>query len=49
MHDTDATITTSLRSNSDCVAACLMRSICSLICESFSIYVSVRGTYASGW
>ena len=48
MQETDATMMTSLRSSSACVAAWRIRSICSLICESFSIYVSVRGTYASG-
>jgi hypothetical protein len=49
MHDTDATISTSRRSSSDAVAELRMRSIASLIAESFSMYVSVRGTYASGW
>ena len=44
MQDTEATMMTSLRSSSDCVAACRIRSICSLICASFSMYVSVRGT-----
>ena len=31
------------------VAECRIRSICSLIDAVFSMYVSVRGTYASGW
>ena len=46
MHDTEATITTSSRSSSARVAEWRMRSICSLMFDSFSIYVSVRGTYA---
>ena len=40
---------TSRRSNSASVAACRRRSISSLREESFSIYVSERGRYASGW
>ena len=43
MHETDATIITSLVSNRDKVAECLNLSISSLIDESFSIYVSVDG------
>ena len=48
MHETEATITTSSRSSSARVALWRMRSICSLMEASFSIYVSERGTYASG-
>ena len=44
MHDTLATMITSLRSSSDLVAAWRRRSIASLINESFSMYVSVDGT-----
>lgn len=40
MHDTEATIITSLVSNSAAVAECLSLSISSLIDASFSIYVS---------
>ena len=40
MHDTDATIITSLVSNNDAVAECLSLSISSFIDASFSIYVS---------
>ena len=43
MHDTDATIITSLVSNSDNVAECRNLSISSFIDESFSIYVSDDG------
>ena len=40
MHDTDATIITSLLSNSAAVAECLNLSISSFIDASFSMYVS---------
>ena len=43
MHDTEATIITSLVSNNDSVAECLNLSISSLTEESFSIYVSDEG------
>ena len=49
MHDTLATIRTSRRSKSDRVAESRIRSISSLVVASFSMYVSVAGTYASGW
>ncbi len=49
MQDTDATITTSRLSNKERVAECRRRSISSLIVASFSMYVSLWGTYASGW
>ena len=49
MHDTLATMMTSRRSKSDRVAESRMRSISSLIVDSFSMYVSLAGTYASGW
>ena len=49
MHDTLATTSTSLRSSSAFVAAWRILSISSLIDASFSMYVSVEGTYASGW
>lgn len=48
MQDTDATIITSLVSNNESVAECLNLSISSFIEESFSIYVSEEGIYASG-
>ena len=48
MQETEATIIVSLLSTRDLVAECLSRSICSLIEDSFSINVSVLGTYASG-
>ena len=44
MQDTEATMMTSSRSKSDRVAAWRIRSICSLMVDSFSIYVSDRGT-----
>ncbi len=44
MQETEATITTSLRVISECVAACRSRSISSLMVESFSMYVSLEGT-----
>jgi hypothetical protein len=37
MHETEATMMTSLRSSSERVALCRIRSICSLIAESFSM------------
>ena len=49
MHDTDATMITSRRSNSAWVAAWRSRSISSFRLLSFSMYVSDRGRYASGW
>ena len=49
MHDTEATMMTSRRSNKAWVAAWRSRSISSFRDESFSIYVSLRGRYASGW
>ena len=49
MHETEATMITSRRVSSACVAAWRIRSISSLMDESFSMYVSVDGTYASGW
>ncbi len=49
MQLTLATMITSRRSNSACVAAWRSRSISSLRDESFSMYVSERGRYASGW
>jgi hypothetical protein len=49
MHDTLATIRTSRRDSSAAVAEWRSRSISSLIELSFSMYVSVCGTYASGW
>jgi hypothetical protein len=49
MHDTEATINTSRRSNRLLVARSRSRSISSLIVVSFSMYVSLCGTYASGW
>ena len=47
--DADATMITSRRSNRACVAAWRSLSISSLRLESFSMYVSRRGRYASGW
>ena len=44
MHETEATIIVSLLSTKDLVAECLSLSICSLIDDSFSIYVSLLGT-----
>ena len=49
MHETLATINTSRRVRSAAVAEWRSRSISSLIDESFSMYVSVCGRYASGW
>ena len=48
MHDTEATTITSSLDIKLLVALCLSSSISSFIIESFSIYVSVDGTYASG-
>ena len=44
MQETEATMITSSRSRIARVAAWRIRSICSLIDESFSMYVSVLGT-----
>jgi hypothetical protein len=49
MHDTLATTSTSRRLSSAVVARCRSRSTSSFSDESFSMYVSVEGTYASGW
>ena len=49
MADTLATMITSLRLSSAAVAECRSRSISSFTELSFSMYVSVWGTYASGW
>ena len=49
MHETDETTITSSRNKSALVAECLNLSISSFIVASFSIKVSERGTYASGW
>ncbi len=49
MHEMDATMMTSRRSKSARVAAWRILSISSFREESFSMYVSLRGTYASGW
>ena len=49
MHDTVATTTTSRRVNSELVAECRSRSTSEFTELSFSMYVSVCGTYASGW
>ena len=49
MQDTLATMITSSRVRSECVAEWRIRSISSLIEESFSMNVSDVGTYASGW
>ena len=48
IQETDATTMTSFRSNKELVAEWRSLSISSLILESFSIYVSLEGTYASG-
>ena len=42
-------MSTSSRVRSEWVAECRIRSISSLMDESFSMYVSDEGTYASGW
>jgi hypothetical protein len=44
MHETEATISVSRLVSSAYVAAWRMRSISSLMSESFSMYVSVEGT-----
>ncbi len=49
IHETDATIITSLVSNRLAVAEWRSLSISSLMDASFSIYVSDCGIYASGW
>ncbi len=49
MQDTLATMSTSRRDSRAAVAACRRRSISSFTDESFSMYVSVCGMYASGW
>nr|WP_323673662.1 hypothetical protein [Candidatus Poriferisodalis multihospitum] len=49
MAETDATTITSRRVSSAAVAECRSRSISSLMLESFSMYVSEAGMYASGW
>ena len=49
MHETDETTTTSRRLSSEFVVECRSRSTSALIDESFSMKVSVCGTYASGW
>ena len=49
MQETVATTTTSRRVSRDIVAEWRSRSTSSLTEESFSMYVSVCGTYASGW
>ena len=49
MHDTLATTTTSSRDISELIALSRSRSISSFTDESFSMNVSVRGMYASGW
>ena len=49
MQLTLATMITSERDSSACVAAWRMRSIWSLMIASFSMKVSVVGMYASGW
>ncbi len=49
MQETEATMITSSRVRSECVAEWRIRSISSLIIESFSMNVSDEGTYASGW
>ena len=43
MHETEATMITSRRSSTACVAECRSRSISSLMAESFSMNVSVDG------
>jgi hypothetical protein len=49
MQLTLATMITSWRDSSERVALWRIRSICSFRIESFSIYVSLDGMYASGW
>ena len=48
MHETLATTITSRRDNNALAVESRSRSISSLIDESFSMYVSERGIYASG-
>jgi hypothetical protein len=49
MQLTEATMMTSRRDRSACVAAWRIRSIWSLMIASLSMNVSVVGMYASGW
>ncbi len=49
MHDTLATTMTSRRERSAAVAAWRNFSTSAFVDESFSMKVSVVGTYASGW
>jgi hypothetical protein len=49
MQETDATTITSRRVNSADVAARRRRAMSSFWDESFSMYRSAWGTYASGW
>ena len=49
MQDTVDTTTTSRRLSSEFVVECRSRSTSALTEESFSMKVSVCGTYASGW
>ncbi len=49
MQETVETTTTSRRESSELVVECRSRSTSALIEESFSMKVSVCGTYASGW
>ena len=49
MDDTVATMTQSACSSRALVADSRICSLWSLIDASFSMYVSVEGTYASGW
>ena len=49
MHETELTTTTSRRLSRELVVEWRRRSTSELIDESFSMKVSVCGTYASGW
>jgi hypothetical protein len=49
MQETEATISTSRRSKRDRVADKRSFSISSFSVDSFSMYTSERGMYASGW
>jgi hypothetical protein len=49
MHETDAMTTTSRRVRSDEVADSRSRAMSSFRDESFSMYRSACGMYASGW
>ena len=49
MHETELTTMTSRRLSSEFVVEWRSRSTSALIDESFSMKVSVCGTYASGW